>query len=157
SPRQRGVGDGARLLDEPPLHGRLRRGLRVRSRRLRTPLVAHSAHLLAHRHPRAFGNGTADLRNQFPLPGRQLVPKPPARARPRLPRRDEVRRGGVVTAALRDLEPLPWERDLERLALSVREHVIRMASVGGCFLGASLSCTDLLVYLYKRVLRISKD
>jgi transketolase len=62
-----------------------------------------------------------------------------------------------VTAALRDPEPLAWEVDLKRLALLVREHVIRMAAVGGCFLGASLSCTDLLVYLYKRVLRISKD
>ncbi|MBC8132410.1 MAG: transketolase [Deltaproteobacteria bacterium] len=30
-----------------------------------------------------------------------------------------------------------------------------MASGGGCFLGASLSCTDLLVYLYARVLRLS--
>jgi transketolase len=30
-----------------------------------------------------------------------------------------------------------------------------MATGGGCFLGASLSCTDLLVHLYSRVLRIS--
>jgi transketolase len=32
-----------------------------------------------------------------------------------------------------------------------------MASRGGCFVGASLSCTDLLILLYKRILRISKD
>lgn len=44
---------------------------------------------------------------------------------------------------------------LEDQALRVREHVIRMATKGGCFLGASLSCTDLLVYLYDRVLRVS--
>jgi transketolase len=42
-------------------------------------------------------------------------------------------------------------------ALRVREHVIRMATKGGCFLGASLSCTDLLVYLYDRVLRVSPE
>lgn len=41
------------------------------------------------------------------------------------------------------------------LALKVREHVIRMTRGGGCFLGASLSCADLLVHLYTRVLRVS--
>ena len=41
------------------------------------------------------------------------------------------------------------------LALRVREHVIRMTRGGGCFLGASLSCTDLLVHLYTRVLRVA--
>jgi transketolase len=45
--------------------------------------------------------------------------------------------------------------ELEGLALRVREHVVRMATGGGCFLGASLSCADLLVYLYSRVLRVS--
>jgi transketolase len=37
----------------------------------------------------------------------------------------------------------------------VREHVIRMATDGGCFIGASLSCADLLVHLYTKVLRVS--
>jgi transketolase len=45
--------------------------------------------------------------------------------------------------------------DLERLALRVREHVVRMATGGGCFIGASLSCADLLVHLYTRVLRVT--
>jgi transketolase len=45
--------------------------------------------------------------------------------------------------------------DLERNALRVREHIIRMSTDGGCFIGASLSCADLLVYLYGRVLNIS--
>jgi transketolase len=45
--------------------------------------------------------------------------------------------------------------ELEELALRVREHVVRMATGGGCFLGASLSCADLLVHLYSRVLRVS--
>lgn len=43
----------------------------------------------------------------------------------------------------------------QALALKVREHVIRMTRGGGCFLGASLSCTDVLVHLYTRVLRVS--
>lgn len=43
------------------------------------------------------------------------------------------------------------------LALRVREHVIRMAGGGGCFLGASLSCADLLVHLYGAVLRVSPE
>ncbi|HEX9006243.1 MAG TPA: 1-deoxy-D-xylulose-5-phosphate synthase N-terminal domain-containing protein, partial [Bacteroidota bacterium] len=36
-----------------------------------------------------------------------------------------------------------------------REHVIKMSTNGGCFIGASLSCTDLLVYLYEELLRVS--
>jgi transketolase len=37
---------------------------------------------------------------------------------------------------------------LEATALRVREHIIGMATGGGCFIGASLSCADILVYLY---------
>jgi transketolase len=43
--------------------------------------------------------------------------------------------------------------DRPQLAMKVREHVIRMTRGGGCFLGASLSCADLIVHLYARVLR----
>lgn len=46
---------------------------------------------------------------------------------------------------------------LESLALRVRERVVRLATGGGCFLGASLSCADLIVALYTRFLRVSKD
>lgn len=45
----------------------------------------------------------------------------------------------------------------EAVALRVREHVLRMAGRGGCFVGASLSCTDLLVHLYTKVLEISPE
>ncbi|HVO35647.1 MAG TPA: 1-deoxy-D-xylulose-5-phosphate synthase N-terminal domain-containing protein [Gemmatimonadales bacterium] len=45
--------------------------------------------------------------------------------------------------------------DLRGLALRVREHILRMTADGGCFVGASLSCADLIVYLYSRFLRIS--
>jgi transketolase len=56
--------------------------------------------------------------------------------------------------------PLPAARELEQLpalALAVREHIVRMATDGGCFIGASLSCADLLVHLYTRVLRLSPE
>jgi transketolase len=43
------------------------------------------------------------------------------------------------------------------LALAVREHIVRMATRGGCFIGASLSCADLIVHLYTRVLDISPE
>lgn len=46
---------------------------------------------------------------------------------------------------------------LEKIALKVREHIINMATNGGCFVGASLSATDLMVYLYSEYLNISKD
>jgi transketolase len=38
-------------------------------------------------------------------------------------------------------------------ALKVREHIIRLSEGGGCFIGASLSCVELLVYLYGDVIR----
>ena len=47
--------------------------------------------------------------------------------------------------------------ELEDIALKVREHVLRMAGRGGCFVGSALSCADLLVYLYQRYLCISKS
>lgn len=46
---------------------------------------------------------------------------------------------------------------LEARALRVREHIIKLATDGGCFLGASLSCTDLVVYLYSHFLNISRE
>lgn len=49
------------------------------------------------------------------------------------------------------------KHELENLkmnALKVREHVIRMSGLGGCFIGASLSCTDLVVFLYKKFLKL---
>jgi transketolase len=46
---------------------------------------------------------------------------------------------------------------LEATALRVREHCLRMAQGGGCFIGASLSCADLLVHLYARVLDVRPD
>lgn len=42
---------------------------------------------------------------------------------------------------------------LSALALRVREHIIRMSARGGCFIGASLSCVELMVYLYAGFLR----
>lgn len=48
-------------------------------------------------------------------------------------------------------------RDLENIALRVREHIIRMSTDGGCFIGASLSCADLLVYMYTHVLSVAPD
>jgi len=44
---------------------------------------------------------------------------------------------------------------LRQQSLRVREHILRMSTNGGCFTGASLSCTDLLVYLYNEVLNIN--
>lgn len=38
--------------------------------------------------------------------------------------------------------------ELKQTALRIREHIIRMSGNGGCFTGASLSCADLLLYLY---------
>ncbi|MBF0559397.1 MAG: transketolase [Nitrospirae bacterium] len=47
--------------------------------------------------------------------------------------------------------------ELRQTALKVREHCIRMSGNGGAFIGSALSCTDLIVYLYKRFMRISEN
>ncbi len=48
-------------------------------------------------------------------------------------------------------------KKLQDQALRVREHIIRMSGNGGCFIGASLSCADLTVYLYNKFLNTTKD
>ncbi|HTY58982.1 MAG TPA: 1-deoxy-D-xylulose-5-phosphate synthase N-terminal domain-containing protein [Bacteroidota bacterium] len=45
--------------------------------------------------------------------------------------------------------------ELQETALRVREHIIRMSTDGGCFIGASLSCADILVYMYGELLSTS--
>ncbi len=43
------------------------------------------------------------------------------------------------------------------LSTRVREHIINMSADGGCFIGASLSCADLIVYLYSEFLNVTPD
>ena len=45
-------------------------------------------------------------------------------------------------------------QELQALALRVREHIVRLSTDGGCFTGASLSCADLLTYLYADFLNV---
>lgn len=45
-------------------------------------------------------------------------------------------------------------QELQQRALKVRENIIRMTTNGGCFIGASLSCADLMVYLYSRFVKV---
>src|SRR5580658_10338943 len=47
--------------------------------------------------------------------------------------------------------------NLETTALKVREHIIKMSTSGGCFVGASLSAADLIVYLYSEFLNINPN
>ncbi len=47
--------------------------------------------------------------------------------------------------------------ELRNTAYKVRESVIRMATGGGNFVGSSLSCADIMVFLYFHLLNINKD
>ncbi len=47
--------------------------------------------------------------------------------------------------------------ELKQTALRARESIIKMSGGGGCFIGASLSCVDVLVYLYEEFLNVSFD
>ncbi len=47
--------------------------------------------------------------------------------------------------------------ELRGRAHRVREHILRMSTNGGCFTGASLSCADILTYLYSTYLRIGPE
>jgi len=42
-------------------------------------------------------------------------------------------------------------------AVRVRERIVRMSAGGGCFIGASLSCADLMVFLYASVLKVAPE
>ena len=44
---------------------------------------------------------------------------------------------------------------LQKFATKCREDIIRMSALGGCFIGASLSCVDMIVYLYNEFLNIT--
>jgi len=48
-------------------------------------------------------------------------------------------------------------QNLQSLALKVREHIIGMSVGGGCFIGASLSCVEVVTYLYAEFLNVEKD
>lgn len=45
-------------------------------------------------------------------------------------------------------------KEMTEMSLKVREHILRMSTDGGCFTGASMSCADLVVYLYSSYLNI---
>ncbi|MFA8341503.1 MAG: transketolase [Rhodothermaceae bacterium] len=45
--------------------------------------------------------------------------------------------------------------ELEQISLNVRKTIIELTGKGGCFIGASLSCVELIVYLYKRFLNLN--
>jgi transketolase len=47
-------------------------------------------------------------------------------------------------------------KKLKTASFKVRQHIIRMSGNGGCFIGASLSCVDIIVYLYKKFLNINR-
>ena len=66
---------------------------------------------------------------------------------------------GQARTPWRSRQPLPADVQawLEDRALRVREHVVRLATRGGCFIGASLSCVDLLVYLYSCYLNVIRN
>jgi transketolase len=46
--------------------------------------------------------------------------------------------------------------ELQKIALRVRERIIRMSTNGGSFIGASFSCVDFIVFLYKVFMNINK-
>lgn len=46
---------------------------------------------------------------------------------------------------------------LKQTAQNVRHHIINMSTEGGCFIGASLSCADIMVYLYCAYLGLNPD
>lgn len=47
--------------------------------------------------------------------------------------------------------------ELKQLSLLCREDIIKMSGRGGCFIGASLSCVDILVYLYFNYLNLNEN
>ena len=48
-------------------------------------------------------------------------------------------------------------KELEKKALKVRENIVEISKQGGCFIGASLSCADVILYLYDQYLNIDPN
>ncbi len=59
-----------------------------------------------------------------------------------------------LAAALRRPLSAAARRKLSEAALRGRRTILRLSGDGGCFIGAALSCVDLLIHLYTRVLRL---
>src|SRR5262249_7806107 len=143
SRHQRRLGDGPRPVPVASRGARLSRGLPGHLPGLRWPVLAQS---------RVYRVGRCGLpryesrrrRAQRGLPRRQLVSAPPRRAHRRFGSRHAAAAGGGGV------------RELEELALRVRRRIVRLAGVGGCFLGASLSCADLVAFLYSRFVRLPR-
>jgi len=56
---------------------------------------------------------------------------------------------------MRALKPQPLsELELKQMSYRVRESIIKMATDGGCFIGASLSAVDVVVHLYTKFLSV---
>jgi transketolase len=46
---------------------------------------------------------------------------------------------------------------LEIVSYNIRKHIIKLTSKGGCFIGASLSCVEILTFLYCEILNQNLD
>lgn len=51
----------------------------------------------------------------------------------------------------------PNFEELRNMALNMRANILRMSTNGGAFTGASLSCTDIVAYLYRHFMNISSE
>ncbi|MBK8946068.1 MAG: transketolase [Ignavibacteriae bacterium] len=48
-------------------------------------------------------------------------------------------------------------KEIKETSKNVREHIISISNKGGAFIGSALSCSDLIVFLYKNFLNVNKD
>src|SRR5262249_43102102 len=140
-PRRMGV--RARLLVDPPVDDRLPRGLPVPGRRLWRALDRDVPDLLAGRRVGAARSPPGHRRAERVPRGQGVVPRSRRVASSRERRRTRMTSDARATLSAR--------------ALRVRERIIRMSAGGGCFIGASLSCADLLVFLYGSVLNVTPE
>lgn len=48
-------------------------------------------------------------------------------------------------------------KELQEISLRIRRQIIELTARGGCFIGASMSCVETIVYLYKKFLNINRQ
>src|SRR5262249_40117747 len=65
------------------------------------------------------------------------------------------RRGSRIRRHRRTAMTPEARAELSARALRGHERIVRMSAGGGCFIGASLSCADLVVFLYASVLNVT--
>ena len=56
-----------------------------------------------------------------------------------------------------NLNSLGNVKQLKKFSFNVREHILRLSAMGGCYIGSALSLVEITTYLYNNFLNINPE